>query len=119
MSDSPIEDAIDDDNRAARAGRFGWISITVAILFGLLYAYYLWVALSDLLAFPEQFFTGTELIDKPWALLIVNLCVPLLAYLAALLLGRKRNVFLKAVFFVIGLTIVSVVSLDVPYLVLL
>jgi len=118
-SDSPLDDAIADDNRAARKGRFGWISITVAVLFGLVFAYYLWVALSDLLAFPEQLFTGTKLIDKPWALLIVNLAVPVLAYFGALLLGRRRNVFVKAVFFAIGLTIVSVVSLDIPYLILL
>lgn len=119
MSDSPLEDAIDDDTKAARRGRFGWISITVAILFGLLYAYYLWVALSDLLAFPDEFFTGVKLIDKPWALLVANLLVPVLAYVGALLLGRRRNVFIKAVFFAIGLTIVSVVSLDIPYLIVL
>lgn len=119
MSESPIERAIDDDTKAARRGRFGWMSVTVAVLFGLVYAYDLWVALSDLLAFPDELFTGTKLIEKPWALLIVNLLVPVLAYLAALLLGRTRNVFLKAVFFAIGLTVVAVVSLDIPYLIVL
>ena len=119
MSESPVEKALDDDAKAAGRGRFGWISITVAIIFGLLYAYYLWVALSDLLAFPDEFFTGAKLIAKPWALLVVNLLVPVLAYVGALLLGRRRNVLIKAVFFVIGLTIVSVVSLDIPYLIVL
>jgi len=119
MSDSPVEKAIDDDAKAARRGRFGWISITVAVLFGILYVYYLWVALGDLIAFPDEIFTGTKLVAKPWALLIVNLLVPALAYVGALLLGRRRNVFIKAVFFVIGLTIAAVVSLDIPYLIVL
>jgi len=105
--------------KAEGRGRFGWIRITVAIVFGLLYAYYLWVALSNLLAFPDEFFTGTKLIAKPWALLVVNLLVPVLAYVGALLLSRRRTVLIAAVFFVIGLTLVSVVSLDLPNLIVL
>jgi len=105
--------------QGAQRGRPRWIATTVAILFGLLYAYYLWVALSDLLAFPDEFFTGTELIAKPWALLIINLAMPLLVFVCAVLLGRRRNPLLQALFFVIGLTIISVVSLDIPYLIVL
>ena len=119
MSESPVEKAIDDDSRAARRGRFGWVSITVAVLFGILYVYYLWVALGNLIAFPDEVFTGAKLIAKPWALLIVNLLVPVLTYVAALLFGRTRNVFIKAVFFIIGLTIAAVVSLDIQELIFL
>jgi hypothetical protein len=117
MSDSPVDKALDDDTTAARRGRFGWISITVAVVFGLFYAYELWEALGNLLAFPDEVFTGTKLVAKPWALLGVNFAIPVLVYVAALLLGRKRNAFLKAVLFVVGLCIVAVLSLDITALI--
>lgn len=110
---SPIDDALADDSRASRRGRLGWLSLTVAILFALFYAYDLWEAISNAVSLPQAYGAyGFEASDVPWWLLIAGIAVPVVVYAAAFLLGLRRNVFGKAVVFTVGLTVVAVLSLD-------
>jgi hypothetical protein len=92
--------------------RFAWVSIAVAIVFGILFAYDLWEALGNLLGLSAYYSAAGLANQTPWALLIVNLAVPAIAYLIALLLGRGRSVLVKSVLFVVALCAVAVLSLD-------
>ena len=118
MTDTdPVEDALDTDSRAAARGRLGWLSLTVAIVFGLLYAYDLWEAVNNAIELPKQYAAletlGVEVGEVPWTLIIANMLIPPAIYLLAFVLGMRRNVFGKAVLFAVGLALVAVLTLDI------
>lgn len=82
--------------------RYGWPSIVVAIVFGVLYAYALWTAIGDLIQLPTALGSVT-----PWWLLIMDVALPVVAYAIAFILGRSHPVFTRALFFFIGATVLS------------
>jgi hypothetical protein len=82
--------------------RYDWPSIVVAILFGLVYAYILWNAVGNLVNLPKALGELT-----PWWLLIVDVAVPVVAFGVAFVLGRRVSVGARALFFLIGLTVVA------------
>jgi hypothetical protein len=90
--------------------RFPWIATVVAVLFGLLFAWDLFEAIGNLVGIPPYYAAAG--LDVPWAFLIVNALVPIAAFGAALLLGRRKRVFVKVVLFAVALCAVAVLSLD-------
>ena len=113
-SDNPIEEVVADDAREAARGRYGWLSLVVAALFGLFYAYDLWEAVSNLVALPGFYDAagfGSE--NVPWWLLWIGVVIPPVAFILAFVLGRRRNVFGKALIFLVGLAVVAGLSLGV------
>ena len=82
--------------------RYGWPSLVVAVIFGLLFAYVLWTAIGNLVALPATFGSVT-----PWWLLVLDFALPPVVYAVAFLLGRRRDLLLRTVFFFIGLTVIS------------
>ncbi len=92
-------------SRPTKVG-YGWPSIAVAIVFGLLYAYILWTAIGNLIALPGTFGAVT-----PWWLLIIDVVLPVVVFVLAFLLGRRRPTLHRAVFFFIGLTVLSCVTI--------
>ena len=110
-SDNPIEEIVQDDAREARRGRYGWLSLVVAALFGLFYAYDIWEALGNLFNLPVAY-DALGIGDRvPWWLLWVGVLVPPVAFGAAVFLGRRRNVFGKALIFLVGLAVVAGLTL--------
>jgi hypothetical protein len=82
--------------------RYGWLSIVVAVVAGLLYAYVLWNAIGNLINLPKALGALT-----PWWLLILDIAVPVVAFVVAFLLGRRSSVGARSLFFLIGLAIVA------------
>jgi hypothetical protein len=82
--------------------RYGWPSILVAAIFGVIYADVLWNAIGDLVNLPALFGTLT-----PWWLLILDIVVPVAAFVAAFFLGRRRSLGARAMFFLIGLGVLA------------
>ena len=82
--------------------RYGWPSIVIAVVFGLLNAYVLWNAIGNLINLPKAFGSVT-----PWWLLILDLAVPVVAFAVAFVLGRRRSLGARALFFLMGLTVVA------------
>lgn len=117
MTDTDPVDALDDDTRSSARSRLGWLSLTVAIVFGLLYAYDLWEAITNAVELPKQYAAletlGVEVGEVPWTLIIANMLIPPAIYLLAFVLGMRRNVFGKAVLFAVGLALVAVLTLDI------
>lgn len=109
-----VSDTRTTDARRPRAGR---LAVAVAIVFGLLYAYDLWEAVNNAIEVPRQFAAIAELGipvgEVPWTLIVVNIAIPPVVYLAAVVLGRRRSVFGRAVFFAAGLALVAVLTLDI------
>jgi hypothetical protein len=84
------------------SARYGWASITVAVVFGLLNAYVLWNAIGNLITLPKEFGSVT-----PWWLLILDVAVPVVFYGAAFVIGRRRTLAARALLFLIALTVVG------------
>lgn len=112
-SENPIEEIVEDDAREAKRGRYGWLSLVVAALFGLFYAYDVWEAIGNLFGVPAAY-QALGLGDRvPWWLLWVGVAIPPLAFAVAVFVGRRRNVFGKALIFLVGLAVVAGLTLGV------
>jgi hypothetical protein len=97
---------------APRTGPF-WLTVTIAILFGLFYAYDLWEAIGNLVGLNIQ--AGgldTSLSGFGWTVLILAVLIPVGVYGFAFWLGRNRVVGVQALMFFTGLCLVAVFSLD-------
>jgi divalent metal cation (Fe/Co/Zn/Cd) transporter len=82
--------------------KYGGPSMVVAIVFGLLYAYILWSAIGNLIELPKQLAASA-----PWALLVLDVALPVIAYAAAFWLGRRRPLSGRALLFFVGLTLLA------------
>jgi hypothetical protein len=97
---------------APHTGPF-WLTVIIASLFGLLYAYDLWEAVGNLVGLNIQ--AGgldTSLSGFGWTVLILGVLIPVAVYGFAFWLGRKRVVGVQALMFLTGLCLVAVLSLD-------
>lgn len=104
-----------------RGIRTSWPVLVVAALFGVLYAYDLFEAASNLFGVTSQlaeynaFAAENGLAERtvPWAVLITNLLLAPVGFIAALLIGRHRNVFLRALILAVGLSVTAAMSLSI------
>lgn len=114
---SPVDEILADDARAARRGRLGWLSLTVAALFGLFFAYDLWEAIENAIEVPKLFAqleeVGLPAGEVPWLLIWIGIAIPPLAYGGAFLIGLRHNVAAKALIFLLALVLVAALSLSV------
>jgi hypothetical protein len=97
----PPETSVPEETEQTRA-RYGWTSLLLAVVFGLLYAYVLWSAIGNLINLPKEFGSVT-----PWWLLIVDVAVPVVAFAAAWFVGRRASFGARALFFLIGFAVVA------------
>ena len=122
--DAAIDKVIRDDTARSRRGGIGWLSLTIAILFGLFYAYDLFEGISNIVGVTAQINSYNEArsvvkldpVPIPWVWLIIDLLLAPVVYVIAFLLGRRNSVFTKIVIFVVGLTVVAAVTLTVEAL---
>lgn len=99
-------------DEAAPSGRIGWLSLTVVILFGLVYVYDLWEAFGNLINLPALYDAiGLPASAIPWWLLVIGVLIPPASFALAFLIGRRQKVFGKALIFVVGLAVVASLSL--------
>lgn len=94
------------------AGRYGLVSVIIAALFGLFYAYDLWEAVSNLIELPPVYeLFGLDASYIPWWLLWIGVLIPPVVFVLALVIGRRQNVLGRALILLVGLTIVAGLSL--------
>ena len=109
---TPVADAITADDRVSRSGRLGWLSLTLAALFGLFYAYDVWEAVGNLVGVPHYYEAIGFSASTPWVLLIAALVFPFVIFVVVFLLGIRRNVGEKALLYVTGLAVSNALALS-------
>ena len=88
--------------------RLGWLTITVAVLFAILYAYNVWDAIRNLVELPTYYVaSGLSSSSVPWWVLIIALLIPILVFAAAFWAGLRRNVLAKSLIFIVGFAVVQ------------
>lgn len=111
-SENPIAEVVEDDARESKRGRYGWLSLTVAAVFGLLYAYDVWEAIGNMINLPRYYeLLGLDPAGIPWWVLVINLLVPIAAFGIAFWVGRKQHVGGKALIFLLGLAVSAALGL--------
>jgi hypothetical protein len=109
---TPVGDAIKSDDRASRKGQLGWLSLILAALFGLFYAYDVWEAVGNLVGVPYFYDAVGFSASTPWALLISALVFPFVIFVIVFVLGIRRNVGEKALLYVAGLAVSNALALS-------
>lgn len=123
-AETPLETERDENATASRAGRLGWLSITIAIVFGLFYVYNLFEAISNVVGVTSQInlYNQARAVVKlapvpiPWVWLVIDVLLAPVAFALAFAVGRRKPVLLKVLLFVIGLTLVAAMTLSVEAL---
>lgn len=86
--------------------------ILVAVGFGLLYGYDVWEAVSTLIELPRFYDAlGFTAAAVPWWLLIAGIALPPVAFVLALIVGRRRPLGQFALVLLLGLAVVAALSL--------
>ncbi|MEO7721097.1 MAG: hypothetical protein ABIS08_04180 [Pseudolysinimonas sp.] len=86
--------------------------IVVWVLFGLLYAYPLFEGISNLASLPPYYVSLGIGAAVPWWLLIIGVAAPVLLYLAALWIGRGRELFARTLILAVGLAATNALVLS-------
>jgi hypothetical protein len=98
----------------ARSATPLWLAVTIAVLFGVLYAYDVWEAVRDLVGMSLLVGDlGVSFAGAGLGLLIAALVVPLLVFALAFWLGRHRNPLVQVVLFLTGYAVVQALTLDI------
>jgi len=114
-----------DENASVKgAGQSGWLSITIAIAFGLFYVYNLFEAISNVVGVTSQInlynqaraVVKLDPVPTPWVWLVIDVLLAPVAFALAFVLGRRQPVLLKVLLFAIGLTLVAAMTLSVEAL---
>ncbi|MFL0566302.1 hypothetical protein ACH0CG_11115 [Microbacterium sp. 179-I 1D1 NHS] len=87
-----------------------WVPAAISGVFGLFYAYAVWTAVAFLVAQAS----GVEgLNGGGWAILLFSVVFPIIVFVAAVVLGRRRPLFQLAVVLLVGLGLVAVFWLNI------
>ncbi|BDZ51231.1 hypothetical protein GCM10025867_34720 [Frondihabitans sucicola] len=102
---------VDSADRVEVVPRFG-AALVVWVVFGLLFAWSVYAAVGNLIQVPGQFEAYRDFVTKggapelakdvPWPALIAALVVPVLGWLAAWRVGRRRGLLQRVIVFVIA-----------------
>jgi len=112
--EKPVADEPIDDTKEITRERYGWLSLVVAGLFALFFAYDVWEAVDNLISLPRFYEDGgLDPAGLPWWLLWIGVGVPVVVFVAAFIIGRHRNVGEKVVIFFVGLAVSSGLGLGV------
>ena len=96
----------------ARAPGYDVRSIIVAAVFALFFAYDLWEAVSTAIALPASYDAiGLDPATIPWWLVALYVLVPPLAFVLAILVGRRQTVLGRVLAFAVALAVSAALSL--------
>jgi hypothetical protein len=91
-----------------------WLEITLAIAFGLFFAYDAWEAVGNLVGVADLAGTlGTSITGLGWVVLVAAILLPILLFAAAFLLGRRCSAVVQAALYLTGLAVSALLYLDI------
>lgn len=107
----PAVDAVAAEAPAKR--RITWLTLTIAAVFGLVFANFVYQAIRNLIELP-RLYEALDLTDSvPWALLIVGLAAPIVLYALAFIIGFRRRYLEQVIVFAMALTVTAGASFTV------
>lgn len=90
-----------------------WLAIVIAVA---LYAYATWAAIGNLLLLPQFAASlGLGITPTGWSWLSIQVALPLVVAIVSVILGRKRRLPVRALLLIAGVTVVSVLSIDITH----
>lgn len=93
--------------------RIGVRMLAIAGVFGLLFAYFVWQAVKNLVELPKSY-DAIGLGDSvPWVLLVVGLLLPVILYVVAFAVAMRLRTLDKAVVFFMALATAAAFSYGV------
>ncbi|KQM83166.1 hypothetical protein [Agromyces sp. Leaf222] len=103
------------DDTAATRGRSlpTWLDVSLAVLFGLFYAYDVWEVVESIV---QLLGLGLSFSGAGWAVMIAALVAPLACFAAAFALGRRRGVLGRIALYFTGLAVSAVLFLSLTVL---
>ncbi|GAA1056854.1 hypothetical protein GCM10017608_11300 [Agromyces luteolus] len=91
-----------------------WLELTLAIVFGLFFAYDAWEAVGNLVGMAGIASTlGTTLSATGWIVLILAILLPVALFAIAFLIGRRRSALVQAALYLAGLAVSAALYLDI------
>jgi hypothetical protein len=91
-----------------------WLMLTLAVLFGLFYAYDAWEAVGNVIGISWLVSgTDTSISVFGWVVLSIGIAVPIAVFLLVLRLGRTRDLLAQILLYLAGLGVTAVVSLSI------
>jgi hypothetical protein len=101
------------------------LPIAVTIVFGLLFAYDLFEAVTNLVELPAQISQANEFaaenglqpFEVPWGILIGNTVLPVAAFAFAWWAGRRKSIGRQALLYVVALAVGAALTLTLTALV--
>ena len=109
--DTDADPDLDTDAESTRTSPT--VLIVTWVGFAILYAYPLFEGISNLIALPAFYDQEGVGGAVPWPLLVIGVLAPVLLYLAAILLGRGRELFARALILAVGLAATNALFLSV------
>ncbi|MBB5641726.1 hypothetical protein [Cryobacterium roopkundense] len=99
---------------ATRRRTPAWLAVTIAVLFGLFYAYDVWEAVGNLVGLLSTVQSlDTQFSAFGWVVLIGAIIVPVVLFAGAFWLGRARAPLGQVLLYGVGLCASAALSLDV------
>jgi len=89
------------------------VLITLWVVFAILSGYPLFEGISNLIALPGYYAELGIGGSVPWYLLVIGVAAPAALYVAAVLLGRGRELFPRALILAVGLAATNALALSV------
>jgi hypothetical protein len=92
--------------------RYGLPGLIVAAAFGLLFAYDLWEAIGTAIALPASYeASGFDPSAIPWWIIVLNLLVPPVTFVLAIIAARRQSVPGRALVFAAALAVSAAIGL--------
>ncbi len=91
-----------------------WVVTTLAVFFGLFYAYDAWEAVGNVIGISTLASSlDTTISVLGWVVLSIGIAVPIVVFLVAFRIGRGRDLLAQVLVYLAGLGVVAVVSLTI------
>ena len=112
MTDAPIETpAVDEPQGILRAKPpIGVLTLVIAAAFGLLFAYFVYQAIENLIELPKSYEAIGLSESVPWAVLVIGLAIPILLYVIAFAVALRQKALNTALIFLMALVTVAAFS---------
>lgn len=110
----PMASTTSSSAPATRSTSPRWLTVVVAALFGLFYAYDIWEAVGNLVGISAAASSlDTTLSGLGWTVLVSAILLPAIIFGVALWIGRRRSAGVLALLLLAGLALSAVLALDI------